>query len=432
MVTTVRVPRAGVVARAVLLWLAGLSLRTATCLSSEISLPDSTASWTIIAYDIGLDPKANITFDLRNAQPANDTYIMVLTHRQWADWRERPSHDNNGYLVSYWRGRFYERTAASFLVEAPGRDRYHVIIVNSLRSVLKVSGQLSMVNAGGKQLPLQLERVPGVLLWTSILFLLTTLFAAALVVMASRRRRTTMHLLMVSVPLVRSLFLFLYWNDMEQFARSGSDSVVGSVVWQLLEKVQQIMERMMFLLIALGWKFMRSSLQVTEIRFAVGVSVISFYLGVFEVACTTASTCSGYELSRQILHSLCDLVVIVAMNFSLQMIYAEITEAPASLEAGKLYRKHQAYKVFRWIVLAYIVSSPVEMFAKVSIVPWHSAMLVYKLLQQLFTWAIYMAVFVVFRPEPSPLRVFELTRDSHGDEDEEMAEAGLGDEEDVE
>merc|ERR1712100_805779 len=122
----------------------------------------------------------------------------------------------------------------------------------------------------------------------------------------------------------------------------------------------------MFLLISLGWKFLRSSLNVTEVRFAVGISVISFYLGVFEVTCTTSSAWRGYHLSRYILHSLCCLVVIVAMNFNLQMIHSQLLDAPASMDAGKTYTKLRAYRAFRWVFLAFIVAPTIELFLKVS------------------------------------------------------------------
>merc|ERR1740138_396356 len=139
-------------------------------------------------------------------------------------------------------------------------------------------------------------------------------------------------------------------------SQTVKNSVISTISWQLLDKVQTILELMMFLLISLGWKFLRPSLNVTEVRFAVGISVISFYLGVFEVACKTNQTCSGYKLSRYILHSLCYLVVIVAMNFNLQMVLHQISDAPANLEAGKLYQKRLAYLVFRWIFLIFILA----------------------------------------------------------------------------
>merc|ERR1711920_175528 len=205
-----------------------------------------------------------------------------------------------------------------------------------------------------------------------------------------------------------------------EVSRSGRDSVVSDIGWQLVDKVQTILELMMFLLIALGWKFLRGTLNVTEVRFAVGISLISFYLGIFEVACTTQSTCSGYQLSRYILHSLCYLVVIVAMNFNLQMIYAQIADAPASVESGKLYRKHSAYKVFRWIFLAFIIAPTVELFLKVTVLPWDAVWL-YVLVQQLRSWAIYACVMFAFRPDPPPMRVFELTRDGGSDDEADQS-----------
>merc|ERR1712232_1020266 len=191
--------------------------------------------------------------------------------------------------------------------------------------------------------------------------------------------------------LLKGVVLLLWWVDYLQVSQTGSNSTLGQVGWQLLEKVQTILELMLFLLIALGWKFLRGTLNVTEKRFAVGISVISFYLGVFEVACTTRSSCSGYQLSRYILHSLCYLVVIVAMNFNLQMINTQLSESPASPESGKLYRKHLAYKVFRWTFLAFIIAPTFEKLMKVAVMPWNAKWL-YVLVVQLRTWAIYMCI----------------------------------------
>jgi len=227
------------------------------------------------------------------------------------------------------------------------------------------------------------------------------------------------HLVMSTVLLLKGIVLLLWWCDCMQVSQTGSSTMIAKIGWQLLDKVQTILELMMFLLIALGWKFLRGTLNITEVRFAVAISAISFYLGVFEVACTTVSTCSGYQLSRYILHSLCYLVIIVAMNFNKQMIYAQITDAPASLESGKLYRKHQAYELFRWIFLMFIIAPTVELFLKVTVMPWDAVWL-YILIQQLRTWTIYMCVAITFRPDPLPLRVFELTRDAGSDEEAEV------------
>jgi len=405
--------------------------RPAGAISKPIVQPLRDLLWTFLAdaYDIGLDPGATVTIDLYNDHPANNTYVMVLTHSQWVAWRRvepttLPGTNGdragglNSYLVSYWRGDIYDHLNVTFQIDAPTKDRYHIGILNARQQVMKLHGKLSWVNPGGEQLSLQEQKVPGVLLWTSALFLASCAVFALMLAASSRRGRTAMHFMMASVLLLKGIVLLLWWVVCMQVSRTGADSVLGNVSWQLLDKIQTIMELMMFLLVALGWKFLRPNLNLTEIRFAVGISVISFYLGVFEVACTTQSTCSGYQLSRYILHSLCYLVVIVAMNFNLQLIYAQISEAPASHESGRLYRKHHAYKIFRWIFLAFIIAPTVELFLKVTVMPWDAVWL-YVLIQQLRTWAIYMCVVVAFAflPQPPPLRVFELTRDVGSDQE---------------
>ncbi|CAJ1342131.1 unnamed protein product, partial [Effrenium voratum] len=162
---------------------------------------------------------------------------------------------------------------------------------------------------------------------------------------------------------------------------------------------------------------LRNQLDVSEIRFAVAISIISFYLGIFQVACTTPSTCSGYQLSRYILHSLCYLVVIVAMNFNLQKLVSAIADAPASQESGKLYKKLYAYHLFRWVFLMFIIAPTVELFLKVTIIPWDAQWL-FLVLKEMRGWVIYVLLIHAYRPDQAPLRVFELTdRDASSDRD---------------
>lgn len=413
-------------------------------ISKTIDAPHQDALWTFLEYDMGLDPGSTIEIDMYNDRPANNTYVMVLTHEQWVDWRrvepttlpgsggDASGGGLNSYLVSYWRGTLKHHLKARFKVVAPTKDRYHIGILNAQQQILKLHGTLSMVNPGGHELPLQEELIPNVLFVTSGLFLLSCLIYVCYIFVFMRRRdRTGMHAVMASALFLKGVVLLFWLGDCWMVAKYGTTSSWSQVGWQLLEKVQTILELMMFLLIALGWKFLRADLNRTEVRFACGISLVSFYLGVFEVACTTQSTCGSYQLSRYILHSLCYLVVIVAMNFNMQLVYQQIAEAPASLDSGKLYRKYHAYKGFRWIFLAFIIAPTVELFLKVTVMPWDAHWL-YVLVQQLRTWAIYISIIVTFSalPHPSPLRVFDLTRDvalSDDEADEDVPEGVLED-----
>ena len=111
--------------------------RGTEAISKRISQPPRDRLWTFLAFDIGLDPQATVTIDLQNEQLANNTYVMVLTHAQWSAWRRvQPqtlpkagsSHNDglNSYLISYWRTGITDRARASFRINAPEKNRYHV------------------------------------------------------------------------------------------------------------------------------------------------------------------------------------------------------------------------------------------------------------------------------------------------------------------
>jgi len=408
-----------------LICLASATLWPVVALVVDDAAPFSEAEYVFV-YEFGLAPGAVVSFQLTNAKPVNNTYVMVLTHSQLYAW-QKFLHEPDGrddipssYFGTFWRKGFYDKMEATFKIESAWSDRYTILVMNPMRHKVHLAGSLSLVNPGGEELRLEDKEVPKVLIWASALFATSCAFFGLLLTSLWREGRSAMHVLMILVLLFKSVVLFLNWCDMILVSRTGKHSVLNQYSWQLLDKVQTILELMMFLLVSLGWKFLRPSLNVTEVRFAVGISVISFYLGIFEVACKTPATCNGYKLSRYILHALCYLVVIVAMNFNLQMVQAQISDAPATQEAGKLYQKHRAYRHFRWIFLVFIIAPTVELFVKVSMMPWY-ARWAYWLMQHLRTWMIYMFMIAAFRPEPDPLRVFELTIRTGSDEGDSEA-----------
>lgn len=416
--------------RTVSIWLAA-SIPRGGAISSTVNLGRQNTSWILLARDIGLEPQSTVFVDLYNEIPARNTYVLLITYSQLLKYDEEEpdtlegSGDSNGgtnsYLISAWRTVLYDHVQATFQIRAAAKERYYMGILNVHGQELKITGKIGLVNPGGRELPLQDRGLPAVLLASSFVFTSSCLLLLAVLKMAPRRGRTAIHGVIGSVFLLKGLSSFLQWNDRMQVELHGTTNVFAQVGWQLIDKVQTIAELMMFLLIALGWKLLRSTLPITEVRLVVGISVISFFLGVFEVACTSESACNGYQLSRYILHSLCYLAVIIAMNLNLQMIHQQLLDAPASLETGKTYGKLRAYKAFRWVFLAFVVAPTAELFLKVSIMPW-DIWWIFVLVQHSRTWVIYAVIASYFRPDPMPLRVFELTRDAISDDDDEAAE----------
>mmetsp|Transcript_45946 Transcript_45946/g.107415 ORF Transcript_45946/g.107415 Transcript_45946/m.107415 type:complete len:449 (-) Transcript_45946:8-1354(-) len=389
----------------------------------NFQMSNNIASWLVSDY--GLEVGGSITMELTNSQPANDTYVLILTRGQLLEWRDAddnlviltPLNDKaarplNSFLVSAWRSNLREHLQGTFRAEEAtgGRNRYNVVIMSATKSPLDIRGKLTLENPNGQQLSIQDVYVPKTLLVAANIYLMTAVFTALGLITRPRSGRNALHCLALTVIFLRGVSLLLRWLDYRIIATTGVESSAVDITWKLLSKVQNILELMSFLLISLGWKVLRSSLDVSEIRFAVAVSIISFYLGVFQVACTTQATCSGYQLSRYILHSLCFLVVIVAMNFNLQKLASAISEAPATVESGKLYRKLSAYYIFRWVFLGFIIAPTVELFLKVTVVPWDAQWL-YIAIQELRTWVIYALLIYAFRMTPASPRVFELTRE---------------------
>merc|ERR1712194_226347 len=283
-----------------------------------------------------------------------------------------------------------------------------------------LEGTLHIANPD-TELLLQEVFVPYVLITMACVFFVTALAYSCDIFLSGRRLWTEMHALIGATILLKAVVLLLWYIDCLQVAKTGVNNIVGQVMWQVLDKAQDILELLLLLFSSLGWKFLRPHLNPAEKRFAGGIVMVSSYLGLLEIVCTSQASCNSHMLSRYILHSLVYLVIIVAMNFNLQLIGAQIHEAPATIEAGKLYMKFKAYRSFRWTVLAFVIAPTLEMLLKLTVLPWDAAWL-YILLQQLRTLVIYALLIVAFfrLPHPSPLRVFELATDgAHSDGERE-------------
>lgn len=394
-------------------------------MSSSISLPPSDLLWTFLAYDIGLDPMATISVKLINLRPANDTFLMILTHSQLLEWHQKDAEalsmsedviGYNSYLVSAWRQNFAEELSVWFTATSSKRDRYHVGVMNAHKSVIQLQGAINLVQADGNELPVEQQGLVPVLMFTSALYASLAWIMCSVLVTSWRRTRTRIHTIIVLVVLLKGLATLLHWCDLLFVSGTGKTRKCFSLGWLLVDKVQTMAELMMFLMISLGWKVMRPSLSVTEVRATISVALFSLHLGVAELACSTAATCAGYQLGRYILHAICTLVIMVAVNFNLHLIQSQISEAPATVEVGDKYTKRGAYRAFRLVVLSFIMAPTVEVCIKVTCVPW-DAIWVFALVQHLRCLVLYAVVAYFFRPSSPPLRVLELTCAINSDDD---------------
>jgi len=188
---------------------------------------------------------------------------------------------------------------------------------------------------------------------------------------------------------------------------------------QFLEKATETLELEIFLLMALGFRIIRRNFNGGEVRFLTGLGVVSLYLGVFEVTCTTQSSCSGYKLSRDILHSLGFLVIIVAANFNIQSLAHQIHDSTVSPEVASIYSRHASYVWFRYVFFAFLLAPTFLTYLKVAIIDWRSNWL-YAVCDELVSWFIIASLAGVFRPGFGKPKIFQPHARRWNEEDEEL------------
>jgi len=383
--------------------------------------------WVRVMDGVGLAPNATITVQLSAAVPAPNAFVVLLSESQLLAiapylLRKGPPYLSSSYLPCAWRASLAGTVNATFRLEAGAMSRYYFGVMQaSFGAARGLFGEVGYVNPGGDQLPVQQWNVPGVILFMALAFLGSGLVLFILCVLR-RRGRTRLHAMLLGTILVKCWVLLLIRHDLSTLRRTGRQSVVRQATWQLLRQVQSIMEVMLFYLVGLGYKVVRSHLRQSEQVFAATITLTSLCLGSLEVACSTFVGCSNqsYLLTQFTLHSICFLVIIIAVNFNIFTLQRQISEALATPETGALYAKHRAYCWFRGFFLYYVVIPSVTNFFALHVVSW-TELWVIVLVREGSLWVIYTGVFWLFRPGPKHLRVFELAvmesseSDSDGD-----------------
>lgn len=391
---------------------ASVFLTPAGALHTKVEAPALPWFWTPLLPKVGLAPNATISIKLRTSQPAPNAFVLFFSEKQFlAALHVFPPHrpHSSTYLPCSWRSSLAEPVQAWHQVEATGPERYWLGIVQNVPGAVQgLSGEVSFVNPGGEELYVQQHAVPTVILAVAWLFFMsaTALFALTVI---RRRGRSRLHVLMLFTLLAKCFVLILVRQDFKQVSQTGIQAPLREVVWQLLRQVQSIMEVVVFYVIGLGWKVTRPQLRTSEWAFAGTISILSFFLGAFEVACSAFAACTGssYMLTQFTLHSLCYLVVIVATNFNIFTLQRQISEALATPVTGTLYTKYRAYCWFRGFFLFFVVIPSVTNFLALHVLSWHEFWVVV-FVREASLWLVHTSILVLFRPGKQQFKVFEL------------------------
>jgi len=318
-------------------------------------------------------------------------------------------------------------------------NRYYIGILNPGKTLLHLQSKISLLNrdlSGSSswdedpplvydQLPIQQKHSATAYRFVTIvnLFCFTLIFSCFFTIW--RRLRggfRVLHGMFCFIFFFRGLVACIKIYHLHTIQKYGKASAIGEFIPLFLEKITSTLELLLFLLLAVGYKVVRANLNLTEIRFLLGLTGISLYLGVVECTCTTPGSCSGYKLCRDLLQALAFLVIIVAMNFNLQSLAHQIVDTSASVESARLYSKLKTYQTFRWIFLVFIGLPSFLVFMRLSLIDWRSFWLDILLKEVIGGTGVVLALAYAFQPRYGLLRIFELSirrreeEESSGDE----------------
>jgi len=290
-------------------------------------------------------------------------------------------------------------------------DRYSPYLFNSDSIPFKLDGVINMTNPGGNHLSYEQigsETVAYFLLWA---FLVIAIVYAVLITTVWYGRGTALHWLMVVTLLVKGVCMALDGANISAYSTLGELTPFQMVLPRLVSKLQDILSLMLFLLLGLGWKVHRESLVMLEVRFCAGVSVLSFYLGIFEASMENtplANVVPNAQVSRHILHALTFLCIIVAINFNVSFLENKLSKDGISLSTGLSYQHYESYKAYRWIFVFFILKPTILLFYRLSFLDainfWDDWL--YTLLDNLADGAIHVSLMYSFKPT-SPLSLFK-------------------------
>ncbi|CBZ55517.1 conserved hypothetical protein [Neospora caninum Liverpool] len=355
----------------------------------------------------------------------NNTFVLVMDHFQFlffeqdGDWLPSfTAADNvvaNSYIPAFKRLPF-TASRMQVRIQVPRRDRYAVVLLNADGLDLRLRGAVTFINPGNQQLSAEQICLPDTVFGLMILYLFTSGVLVLLMLVFRRRKWSGVHLLMLGNFLFAALAFSLDWRQAVEMSEHGVRHPALWVASRVVKKMQDVVALTTFILVALGWKTLRSQLSRIEVQFVAGLCVISLYLGFFEIIL------GGFQGTRYILHALGYICVLVAINANLALLYSHIVESSLSPSTGELYHKYDAYQTYRWIFFLYLMKPVTLVFFKLTflnlayeqLLSWDEW--VFVLVDNGMDYLIYVGLLYAFRPVVSMRVLKDLTPENSGDE----------------
>ncbi|GFE55437.1 lung seven transmembrane receptor [Babesia ovis] len=227
----------------------------------------------------------------------------------------------------------------SFRAKEP--DRFVLMLFNADERKLMLKGQIEFVNPGGDHLPTEMKYfAPVVSFWESV-YRVTGVLALAYLILHARGKANVVNYIMAVNFLFVGAYLRLDRTLMDSLVETGKFS---NILWTFTHMVRRLHENCLMailLLLALGWKVVRTHLTGMEYRVVLSVATFSAIGGFIEILVF------GVDISRSLVHTMAFIAILIATNFNILLIRARVVDESLNAEAGMAYAHLKAYNLFK-------------------------------------------------------------------------------------
>jgi hypothetical protein len=346
---------------------------------------------------------------LLNEDDSTTKFLSILSEGQLAGWRnlrvDFPTTPTNAIASSHFSS-IYDQLNLSLPLLKGSPERYYLVLTFPTSKaddadLLIPSGNVSVdwIQADGSFIQFQYVYLPnGLRVVANLLLIVAALYAGHMLLNYKTANRLQFFYLCVLTFGVA--FLHVWINGLQIESETGARETWASNYFpSILEKVFDLLEVLVYVVTALGWQTLRTSLSDQEIQLMLVLSTFSLVFGGFEIACGDDQIqCGGYTSARMLMHMFGYLAAIVAFNYHIAFLTAHIREnSIASTQSGVMYIKLSQFRWFRIIFLLFIVQPTVAVILRADILDWVDDWLFLTLF-----WASKLAligaVAIVFRP----------------------------------
>jgi hypothetical protein len=217
------------------------------------------------------------------------------------------------------------------------------------------------VNLDGHHLPPVFKFVPAALWWSSAFFFLLSIGATYFFSVLYAGRSNRLHCIVVGCISLKSLTLAAKWKCINGDDKMGYATPRDVQIYQLSAHVYSIVDMVMYLLVAMGWKIFQSHLSLVQSRFVTIIVTTSLIISLWS-AVGGPSTDANFSLMLAINLMLCYLATTLTMRANLDGMNRQLGDF--QLESMQechivefLYERRKKFLVFRRVFMARVLEA---------------------------------------------------------------------------